>query len=108
MKDYLDKALKSNFTRQWKCIDVCAAQQQGTVIVYCLLLTTRTYKQKKACFFIFVDNADCGVFVAMFAWCLMYQIPIRLNALHSRSTRRHIALTLVKGTLHFRCQPQVN
>jgi hypothetical protein len=52
-------------------------------------------------------NNDCTVFAGMFAWAVIYQLPLNMSAEYSKSFRNHMALTLLQVSLHFRLEPKV-
>ena len=52
---------------------------------------------------------DCGAFVCMFAWAVIYQIPFSQELAKGliRSMRKHVCITVLRGRLHFRLPPKV-
>ena len=56
------------------------------------------------------EGDDCGAFVAMYAWCVVYRLPLTPFVHHTnvRAFRKHMAFTLLRGSLHFRLPPKVH
>lgn len=54
------------------------------------------------------QNNDCAAFACMFAWVLIYQLPFDMTPSYVRCFRRHMTLTLLQGSLHFRLTPKVS
>lgn len=44
---------------------------------------------------------DCCAFAAMAAWCVVYSLPLYMSHDTVRSFRRHMAYTIMRGTVHF-------
>ncbi len=53
------------------------------------------------------SDDDCIAFTGMFAWAVVHSLPLSMSIKSVRSFRKHMAFTLLRGTLHFHLQPKV-